>query len=657
MLSIDDQLQNQLELIDKDNNLGDALSEQPTSPTELVPLVQLASQIREAHHPQPSPLATRATEVRLMQAANQIAEQANQPRRFPWLPRWPLSPALAGGLGLAMIAVFLFAAVLIITIPRQANAATLRDLIGTVEITDSDGNWRPASESTRIRTGQSIRTQEGASATLVFSDGTRTMLAPETELSITLLDSSRGGSLQVKLSQVLGTTQHNVIPFHGKRNLFEVHTPSGVASVLGTDFNISVTETGQAFYSVERGLVLVQSTTTFLDLNAGQATSTKGDQPPQAPAYTFSIEDTLTAINDETWLVGDVPITITDSTYITGDFKPGDLVHITGRIFAGEWIADLVQSPYSYDYKYIFTGVISAMEDDQWTINGVQVLVNEVTELKGEFKVGDAVRVEYVILEGNRWLALEIEHLDNDDDDDNEITPTATSTTNGSVPTPLPTLVNCTGADPHPAGEKLSQRFGVSYEEIMGWFCQRFGFGEIDLAYSLSKATGIPVAEIFDLRRSGMGWGNIKRYVYTMPTPTPTPTVTATATLTTTATISTTVPITGTLTVTPTLTSTPTPSDGQYCTGNGPNHPTGNRLALRYNVPYDEIMGWFCQGFGFGEIDRAYSLGQQTGVPVDEIFALRRAGYGWGEIKAQLTSSSEDDKEDKDKKPKKTKEP
>jgi hypothetical protein len=62
------------------------------------------------------------------------------------------------------------------------------------------------------------------------------------------------------------------------------------------------------------------------------------------------------------------------------------------------------------------------------------------------------------------------------------------------------------------------------------------------------------------------------------------------------------------------------------------------RLAQRFNVPYEEIMGWFCQGYGFGEIDLAYGLSQQTGKPVADIFALRKSGMGWGQIKQLLSS-------------------
>jgi hypothetical protein len=70
----------------------------------------------------------------------------------------------------------------------------------------------------------------------------------------------------------------------------------------------------------------------------------------------------------------------------------------------------------------------------------------------------------------------------------------------------------CTGANPHPTGMKLAQRYGVSYAEIMHWFCDtHYGFGEIDLAYSLSRQYGKSVEDIFAMRASGMGWGNIKK--------------------------------------------------------------------------------------------------------------------------------------------------
>ena len=121
------------------------------------------------------------------------------------------------------------------------------------------------------------------------------------------------------------------------------------------------------------------------------------------------------------------------------------------------------------------------------------------------------------------------------------------------------------------------------------------------------------------------------------------PTPTSTATFTPTPIWSPTFTPTGTLTATPTATAsftptmtqtpaTPTPTD----TGcNRPNHPVAQRLADAFGVSYDEIIGWHCAGFGFGEIARAYLLADATGATAASYFDQRRRGLGWGEIVKQ----------------------
>ena len=72
-----------------------------------------------------------------------------------------------------------------------------------------------------------------------------------------------------------------------------------------------------------------------------------------------------------------------------------------------------------------------------------------------------------------------------------------------------------------PEALRLAQRFGVTYDEIIMWFCKGFGFGEIDLAYDLSQSSGVPVSDIFSMRSSGLGWGQIKKQVNAMASPVP----------------------------------------------------------------------------------------------------------------------------------------
>ena len=60
-----------------------------------------------------------------------------------------------------------------------------------------------------------------------------------------------------------------------------------------------------------------------------------------------------------------------------------------------------------------------------------------------------------------------------------------------------------------PAGEKLAQRLAVSYSEVIGWHCQGYDFGEIGLAYRISRGAGVAVEEVFAQRTSGLGWEEI----------------------------------------------------------------------------------------------------------------------------------------------------
>jgi hypothetical protein len=70
------------------------------------------------------------------------------------------------------------------------------------------------------------------------------------------------------------------------------------------------------------------------------------------------------------------------------------------------------------------------------------------------------------------------------------------------------------------------------------------------------------------------------------------------------------------------------------------------KLAEKYSVSYEEIMDWQAQGFGFGDIDKAYELSQETGAPVSQIFAYLSMGLDWGEIRELLDDADEDDDDD-----------
>ena len=89
--------------------------------------------------------------------------------------------------------------------------------------------------------------------------------------------------------------------------------------------------------------------------------------------------------------------------------------------------------------------------------------------------------------------------------------PPPTSTPEPPPPPPAESSGSCESNKDHPKGNELASAYGVSYEEIMGWHCSGWGFGEIDQAYALSRETGASVERIFEMKASGMGWGEIKK--------------------------------------------------------------------------------------------------------------------------------------------------
>jgi hypothetical protein len=63
------------------------------------------------------------------------------------------------------------------------------------------------------------------------------------------------------------------------------------------------------------------------------------------------------------------------------------------------------------------------------------------------------------------------------------------------------------------------------------------------------------------------------------------------------------------------------------------HHPVAERLAEDHDVSYEEVIGWFCSGFGLGEIGLAYQIESESGTPVADLFGTRSdRNMGWGLI-------------------------
>lgn len=425
--------------------------------------------------------------------------------------------------------------------PVDASRAVVMDVQGVVKVSDQPNSldWHLIQDGDSIRAGAHIRTFTESTATLVFFDGSRTTIGPDSDLTIEKMNGWWNKELQVEFDQKSGLTQHSVVPLVGKKSFFDVITPNSKVSVHGTIFDVIVEDQKQTMVSVDMGTVRVSnSSQKEIYLTSGQVVTTRGYSDIEDPAYQFSLKGNLSAIGNDEWIVAGVAFTVVPQTILAGDFKIGDFLQVKGRVLDGIYIADRVEFAKNDHLKLTFTGIVNSIGDGFWVVGEKQVVVNSETEIDENLDVGKVVNVNFTVLENGDWQAKEIESLEDGREEQKKSvketlqeTAEEISGTAEIYESPTPEVVlsvdYCTGnTDHHPDGLKLAERYGVQYDEIMGWFCQKNGFGEIDLIYTLSLETNVPVEEIFAMRNSGMGWGEVKKALDPKLTRTPKPTKT-----------------------------------------------------------------------------------------------------------------------------------
>lgn len=157
------------------------------------------------------------------------------------------------GSGFGVVAVVIVAVLaLVLPVAAQERVAQLSEVSGAVTITRSaDGTVDEARQvGPRVHNGSVfggdlVATAPGATATLVFTDGSEVKLKESTSLSVREVDFSKlmaAGQADKPLGRVIQVTAGDiwtrVVPNPEVATQFE--TPSGVAAVRGTVLTISV---------------------------------------------------------------------------------------------------------------------------------------------------------------------------------------------------------------------------------------------------------------------------------------------------------------------------------------------------------------------------------------------------------------------------------
>ncbi len=542
-----DDLQSYVAQIEAGESPETVLAGLPHDDHELASWVTIAAALRQLPDPEVDPADARAQDRKVLTTIRLWAPRAapdpslNGSRPMSGHPLQRLSrPVIGRRLGLAsgLAAVLaLFIAFFIVVRPDAPGASSVDqarriDVAGVVEVADRDGAiWRPARRGDTLREGQQIRTGPDSTATLAYFDGTRTRLAAETELTLIMVD-GRGNSLRVELDQRQGRTRHDVVPLQGGEALYLVRAVGGTAIVQGTIFDVRVSEGRQAEFDVTEGQVAVMAAGQEVVVGPGQMTIVDVNAPPAAPSVAKRARPSLSFLPDEVATSGCAgPFALTGMLVNTASDPEDEALDVLlgfNVIKGEEYIESVALNPAGWS-------AIDAGSSEPFIIGVNMSAAWDSAPAGAEAKV----RI-FVADEGNRpehhvtrLTATIVRLCGGTPTPTTTMTPITTGTPTGTpagtaTVTPTPTMTpvvsptgtataDCTGADPHPRATTLADRYGVSYAEIMGWFCAGHGFGEIMIAYELSDASGVAVAAIFSMRTSGMGWGQIGRELGTSP--------------------------------------------------------------------------------------------------------------------------------------------
>lgn len=682
MPDFDDLLNQRLNDLENGVPLENVLNNLPVEAQDLAPLIRLAAAVRSIPHPEPLADRVSAQRQQVMAAAIRNTQPIQQrmpqtpPARRSVAPKWKWLGAgvalSAAGAMVVLLALVIFGASLWLS-ARNRNTARVEAITGQVQVaTDkSAANWKNIAVGYRVQQGDHLRTLGASTATLAFFEGTHTVIAPNSDLTFSQLHGGSGNTIQVRIDQTSGETANKVTPFGANtKSTFLVQTPSGTASVHGTIFNVKVGQNGLSTFAVTTGVVRVQNESNEVTLNAGQATSANTAGVIATPTYQFSIQGSLTDMNDSTkvWTVSGLQFQVASGTEIDGVPQLGDTVNVSGRIMADQTrVADSIEISDSSNETAYFTGTLEKNTGDIWQVSGTPIKVTADTEMDQNPTVGDPVKVSFNLLDDGTYLALKIESLVEQPVEPTPA-PTLTSDPNAApgyafVPATLETSVcgsnsinvagalrnTATNASDYAANVQLGYLIDEGGDYVDTVDITPTSIARIDAGQSVnfnihvttnSKWSASSQDAQIKLRifitsatnRPDQLDGHMTVNIAAGCTPTPTG-VTPSATLTPNETE--TPEATETESRTPAAPAGESDTQDGQCTGANPQ-PTGMRLAQRYGVSYQEIMGWFCQHYGFGEIDLAYSLSRQSGKPVAQIFAMRASGLGWGQIKKQL---------------------
>jgi len=191
---------------------------------------------------------------------------------------------------------FIISVVLIICIvglfllTQSSNTVKAQLIIetGDIQVKHDGGSWISAQNGMDLYQSDSIKTGENASASIVFFKSSIIRIDGNTEVSIQEIIQSDDGT-NVKIKQDAGRTWSTVAKISGIDN-YDVQTPTTIASVRGTSFDVYIKSDGKTDVGVGRGIVNVSrlkdgEVVETINVSKDEAVTVTKDKPLEKKTY------------------------------------------------------------------------------------------------------------------------------------------------------------------------------------------------------------------------------------------------------------------------------------------------------------------------------------------------------------------------------------
>jgi hypothetical protein len=172
---------------------------------------------------------------------------------------------------------------------KEAALGKMERLKGEVSVLRQDGCEVKGESGLALHAGDQITTGKGAEVHFILPPGRQFRLGPESQVSIDELSASEEEDQSPVLRLALGFLRSKIEKLTGKPVAFELHTPTAVLGLRGTEFDTVVSLDAASLVAVDEGKVEVDADGAMVLLDQGKMTEVEFEEKPSPPS-TFSRE-------------------------------------------------------------------------------------------------------------------------------------------------------------------------------------------------------------------------------------------------------------------------------------------------------------------------------------------------------------------------------